>query len=111
QCAAHAVGGDRSTGRLRNDRRQRSSRSNINASRLESDLVGIVGNLDQIEVAPDLHIAVGSVSAPVRNSLDPLLAEGRGLNAHEARSSCLGEAAERYSCLFRGNETRLLSTY
>jgi bacteriocin biosynthesis cyclodehydratase domain-containing protein len=95
----------------RGNRSQGIAGLHMNFSRLESDLVGVVGNVDQKEIGPELHIAVGSVSVPVRSCLDPVLAEGRGITAEEARYSCLGEAAERYSCFFRGNEKRLSSTY
>jgi ribosomal protein S12 methylthiotransferase accessory factor len=95
----------------RSDRSQWIAGVDMTLSRLESNLVGVVGNIDQKEIAPELHIAVGSVSVPVRSSLDPVLAEGRGLTAQEAKCSCLGEAAERYSCFFRGNEKRLTSTF
>jgi oxazoline/thiazoline synthase len=85
--------------------------SDTTLSRLESDLVGIIGNIDHKEIAPELHVAVGSVRVPVRSALDPVLAEGKGSTAEEARRSCLGEAAERYSCFFRGSEKRFSSTY
>jgi ribosomal protein S12 methylthiotransferase accessory factor len=82
-----------------------------NLSRLESDLVGIIGTISQKEIIPGLCVSSSNLSPPIRRSSDPVLVEGRGRTPREARSSCLGEAAERYSCFFRADEARISRTH
>lgn len=107
---------------IREDRRDRRERERITdggeigkeeelLSELESDVVGIVGKITLTKITKDLHVSVGSVSHPQRRSVVPLLAEGRGTTSRLARLSCLGEAAERYSCIFHGTEERITSSY
>src|SRR5262245_15483064 len=80
-------------------------------SLLESNLVGIIGDIRLAEITANLYVSIGSVGHPRRRSLSPLLAEGRGCTPGQARISCLAEAAERYSCMFRGTEKRLTNSY
>jgi ribosomal protein S12 methylthiotransferase accessory factor len=78
---------------------------------LVSNLVGIVGDIIEIQVLPKLYISIGSVAPPLAQCLAPIVAEGRGVTLEQARVTCLGEAAERYSCFFAGDEQRLVSSF
>lgn len=78
-----------------------------------SPITGIVSRMIVTEgpVCGCYH-AQASVTSPLphgnsRPILKPQNAMGKGLTAEEAKTGCLAEAVERYSILFRGDETRV----
>jgi ribosomal protein S12 methylthiotransferase accessory factor len=85
------------------------------ASKLADFVSPVTGIVDRMEVKesilPGYYISRAEVSPPLpiggsRPGLKRIPIGGRGHTYDEARRSCLGEALERYSSVFQGNEPR-----
>lgn len=75
-----------------------------------SSLVGIVRKMDiTAEPIAGVYVGLASFVSPLavgdaRPRLRERLCTGRGLSAQQAEESCIGEAVERFSLVFRGDE-------
>jgi len=85
-----------------------------------SPITGIVNGLVRITDAEDplQHVYVSGANLAVRNysyrNLKRTLRSkscGKGITDEQARASAIGEAIERYSGTFRGDEARITTTY
>lgn len=85
-----------------------------------SPITGIVNELVRITDSADplQHVYVSGANLAVRNysyrNLKRTLRSkscGKGMTDEQARASAIGEAIERYSGTFRGDEARILATY
>ena len=85
-------------------------------------LIGRSGIVEELECAfrdpCDLvHVYVARLRADLRGSKHSVWkglrapCVGKGMTEAQARASALGEAVERYSSIFRGDETRIKATY
>ena len=78
-----------------------------------SPICGIVSRLTVSQTAyAGFHCARAQVVPPppvdgARAFLRPIAVAGRGCRRAAAETSCIGEAIERYSAIFQGNESRI----
>jgi oxazoline/thiazoline synthase len=83
-------------------------------------LIGCSGIIQELERHPDpfflLHVQVARLQGALRKGRDVTrilrsACVGRGTTEAQARASALGEAVERYSGIFRGDESRIRASY
>lgn len=93
-------------------------RSPTKAASLEQHVSGICGVATEIRQEPSctgpLHLYGAAYVIPVAlasRPAEPARAAGSGFSESDAKASCLGEAIERYSAIFQGDEPRRLARY
>lgn len=81
-------------------------------STLVSPITGIAPDLSKISGSEDIHVYQVKQNSPLDDKTNksrlgrPNGASGKGQSDIQAKVSCLAEAIERYSCVFRGIEWR-----